>query len=96
MGMPELHDTEDREDGSSTTSPPTTKPAVSRHLATLRRAGLVTERRTGTRRIFRLAPHRLAEIDAWLDDFRAAMEANYARLDALLAPSSERIDPDEP
>jgi DNA-binding transcriptional ArsR family regulator len=73
-----------------------TQPAVSRHLATLRRAGLVTERRAGTRRIFRLAPHRLAEIDAWLDGFRATMEANYTRLDALLAPSSERIDPDEP
>jgi DNA-binding transcriptional ArsR family regulator len=62
-----------------------TQPAISRHLATLRRAGLVTDRRAGTRRIFRLTPHRLAELDAWLDDFRAAMEANYARLDDLLS-----------
>lgn len=73
-----------------------TQPAVSRHLATLRRAGLVAERRAGTRRIFRLAPHRLAEIDAWLDDFRMAMEANYARLDALLATPPERTGNDEP
>lgn len=60
------------------------QPAVSRHLATLSGAGLVTQRRDGTRRIFRLVPHRLTEIDAWLDGFRAAMEENYARLDSLL------------
>jgi hypothetical protein len=40
-------------------------------------------------------PHRLADLDAWLEDFRAAMEANYARLDALLADTApERTDPD--
>ncbi len=60
------------------------QPAVSRHLAMLSGAGLVTQRRDGTRRIFRLVPHRLTEIDAWLDGFRTAMETNYARLDSLL------------
>jgi DNA-binding transcriptional ArsR family regulator len=73
------------------------QPAISRHLATLQNAGLVTHRRAGTRRIFRLQPHRLAEIDAWLEEFRVAMEANYARLDNLLAQTSrERTDPDDP
>lgn len=73
------------------------QPAVSRHLATLQGAGLVTHRRAGTRRIFRLEPHRLADLDAWLEDFRSAMEANYSRLDALLAQSDpERTDPDAP
>jgi DNA-binding transcriptional ArsR family regulator len=71
------------------------QPAISRHLATLQAAGLVTHRRSGTRRIFRLEPHRLAELDVWLEDFRIAMDANYARLDALLATApSERTDPD--
>jgi DNA-binding transcriptional ArsR family regulator len=73
------------------------QPAVSRHLATLQSAGLVSQRRAGTRRIFRLQPHRLADLDAWLEDFRAVMEGNYARLDALLAETDpERTDPDAP
>jgi DNA-binding transcriptional ArsR family regulator len=73
------------------------QPAVSRHLATLQNAGLITHRRSGTRRIFRLEAHRLADLDAWLEDFRVAMEANYARLDALLAETPpERTDPDAP
>lgn len=73
------------------------QPAVSRHLAQLQKAGLVSHRRAGTRRIFRLEAHRLAELDAWLDDFRAAMETNYARLDALLAATPPaRTDPDVP
>ncbi|MBT8457559.1 MAG: winged helix-turn-helix transcriptional regulator [Rhodobacteraceae bacterium] len=61
------------------------QPAISRHLKVMTGAGLVTHRRDGTRRMFRLAPHRLAEIDAWLDAYRAVLEANYQRLDALLA-----------
>ena len=73
------------------------QPAVSRHLAQLQKAGLIAHRRAGTRRIFRLEPHRLADLDAWLDDFRAAMEGNYTRLDAILAqPAPERTDPDAP
>lgn len=67
-----------------------TQPAVSRHLARLQKAGLITQRRDGTRRMFRLAPHRLAEIEAWLEPYRQALESNYARLDALLA----RKDPE--
>lgn len=66
------------------------QPAVSRHLGVLTRSGLVERRVAGNRRLFRLAPHRLEETCAWLDDLRAAMEANYARLDRVLA---ERTDP---
>ncbi len=60
------------------------QPAVSRHLKVLERAGLITHRRSGTRRMFRIAPHRLAQLESWLETFRSTMEANYARLDALL------------
>lgn len=63
---------------------PISQPAVSRHLAVLERAGLVTRRIDRQRRMFRLAPHRLAETRAWLDRLTRAMETNYARLDALL------------
>lgn len=65
------------------------QPAVSRHLRVLREAGLVTQRSLGARRLFRLAPHRLAEIDAWLDGFRDALSASYDRLDALTRKDAE-------
>lgn len=66
------------------------QPAVSRHLKVLTRSGLVERRVAGNRRMFRLAPHRLEETCAFLDGLRAAMEANYARLDALLAEENTR------
>jgi DNA-binding transcriptional ArsR family regulator len=46
-----------------------TRPAVSQHLAVLRQAGLVTERRQGTRRLYRARPEGLAELRAYLDAF---------------------------
>jgi len=39
-----------------------TRPAVSQHLRVLREAGLVTERRSGTRRLYRIRPEGIAEI----------------------------------
>jgi DNA-binding transcriptional ArsR family regulator len=46
-----------------------TRPAISQHLAVLRDAGLVTERRDGTRRLYRARPAGAAELRAWLEDF---------------------------
>ena len=61
------------------------QPAVSRHLKVLEEAGLIARRIEGTKRPCRLAPGALAEIDRWLDLLRRALEANYDRLDQLLA-----------
>jgi DNA-binding transcriptional ArsR family regulator len=57
-----------------------TQPAVSKHLKVLREAGLVDVRQDAQRRIYRLQPAPLAEIDAWLAPYRALWDA---RLDAL-------------
>jgi len=46
-----------------------TRSAISQHLAVLRRAGLVTERRDGTRRFYRARPQALGELRAFLEDF---------------------------
>jgi DNA-binding transcriptional ArsR family regulator len=46
-----------------------TRPAVSQHLRVLREAGLVTERRDGTRRLYRADPVRIARLRAYLDAF---------------------------
>ena len=46
-----------------------TRPAVSQHLTVLKEAGLVDERRNGTRRLYRARPEGLAEIKAFLEAF---------------------------
>ena len=46
-----------------------TRSAISQHLAVLRRAGLVTERRDGTRRFYRARPQALGELRAFLEGF---------------------------
>ena len=56
------------------------QPAVSKHLRVLREAGFASVRRDAQRRIYRLNPERLRELDEWLEPFRASWEE---RLDAL-------------
>lgn len=46
-----------------------TRPAISQHLAVLRDADLVTERRDGTRRLYRARPAGAAELLDWLETF---------------------------
>jgi DNA-binding transcriptional ArsR family regulator len=46
-----------------------TRPAISQHLAVLKDANLVTERRDGTRRLYRANPQTMAELRAFLDDY---------------------------
>jgi DNA-binding transcriptional ArsR family regulator len=61
------------------------QPAISQHLKVLENAGLILRRIDGTRRPCRLAPQGLTALEVWLADLRRAMEANYTRLDDLLA-----------
>jgi len=49
--------------------PDVSGPAISQHLRVLREAGLVQERRDGTRRLYRARPEGLAELRVWLRDF---------------------------
>lgn len=46
-----------------------TRPAISQHLKVLREAGLLSERRAGTRRLYRMRPDGLLELRAFLDRF---------------------------
>ena len=46
-----------------------TRPAVSQDLTLLKEAGLVDERRNGTRRLYRARPEGLAEVRAFLEEF---------------------------
>jgi DNA-binding transcriptional ArsR family regulator len=50
---------------------PVTRPAISQHLNVLKDAGLIVERRLGTRRLYRIRPEGLADLRAYLDEFWA-------------------------
>jgi DNA-binding transcriptional ArsR family regulator len=56
------------------------QPGVSKHLRILREAGLVEVRIDSQRRLYRLQPEPLREIDDWLAPYRAAWRD---RLDSL-------------
>jgi len=66
-----------------------TRPAISQHLRVLKDAGLISERRSGTRRLYRARPEGLAELREFLDGFwegrlrllKAAAEAEQRRRD---------------
>jgi DNA-binding transcriptional ArsR family regulator len=46
-----------------------TRPAVSQHLNVLKEAGLVNERRNGTKRLYRARPEGLAPVKEYLEEF---------------------------
>jgi DNA-binding transcriptional ArsR family regulator len=46
-----------------------TRPAVSQHLTVLKSAGLVAERRDGTRRLYRIRPEGFTDLKAFLERF---------------------------
>ena len=56
------------------------QPSVSKHLRVLREAGFVQSRVDAQRRLYRIRPEPLMEIDAWLAPFRCFWSA---RIDAL-------------
>jgi len=56
------------------------QPGVSKHLRVLRQAGLVEVRVDAQRRLYRLRPEPLRQIDEWLAPYRAAWRD---RLDTL-------------
>ena len=48
---------------------PVSRPAVSQHLRVLKEAGLVRDRRDGTRRLYRIDPDALGEVRDYFDNF---------------------------
>ena len=46
-----------------------TRPAISQHLGVLKEAGLVNERREGTRRFYRTRPEGLQDVQRFLEEF---------------------------
>ena len=60
------------------------QPAVSKHLRVLRDAGLVEARVDAQRRLYRIRPEPLADLDAWLEPYRQLWSSRLDRLEAHL------------
>lgn len=57
---------------------------VSRHLQHLQGAGLLDARRDGQRRLYRLRPDPLQELEAWVQKYRSLWDARLDRLERHL------------
>jgi DNA-binding transcriptional ArsR family regulator len=68
------------------------QPAVSKHLRVLREAGFVESTVDAQRRLYRLKPEPLQEIDAWLAPFRRFWSAHVDALERHL----DRMDRSTP
>ena len=66
-----------------------TQPTVSKHLRVLRDAGFVESTVDAQRRLYRLTPEPLQELDAWLAPFRRFWSAHVDALERHL----DRMDP---
>jgi DNA-binding transcriptional ArsR family regulator len=65
------------------------QPAVSQHLATLRKAGLVSERREGRLVYYRVDPKGLRPLIDWITHYQAFWPERLTRLHALLKEMDE-------
>jgi DNA-binding transcriptional ArsR family regulator len=57
---------------------PVSRPAVSQHLRVLKQAGLVTDRKQGTRRLYRVDPGGLAGLRDYFEGFWGEALARFA------------------
>lgn len=60
------------------------QPQVSKHLRVLSEAGIVEVQPIANRRIYKLRPQPLQELDAWVKSFRRIWDESFDRLDAYL------------
>jgi len=65
------------------------QPAVSKHLRVLREAGFVESTVDAQRRVYRLKPEPLQELDAWLAQFRRFWSAHVDALERQLDRTDE-------
>ncbi len=70
--------------GEATSGLGVSKPAVSKHLKVLERAGLITRSREAQWRYCRLDPAPLKKVADWIGDYQRFWDESYERLDEYL------------
>ena len=66
------------------------QPTVSKHLRVLREAQLVEVRPDGQRRLYRVRPTALADLDAWLEPYRQMWRRSLDKLEAHVGEPDRR------
>jgi DNA-binding transcriptional ArsR family regulator len=61
-----------------------TQPMVSKHLGVLKQVGLVSERRVGRQRLYRVNAEQLRPIYDWVAPFERYWNESFERLDEIL------------
>jgi DNA-binding transcriptional ArsR family regulator len=65
------------------------QPGISKHLRVLRTAGLVEARAHGQRRLYRVRPEPMAELDAWIATYRDLWSTRLDRLEQALGEEQQ-------
>lgn len=71
------------------------QPMVSKHLGVLKEVGLVSERRAGRQRLYRVNAERLKPIYDWVAPFERYWSESYDRLDDVLEDLKSKEKSDE-
>jgi DNA-binding transcriptional ArsR family regulator len=71
------------------------QPMVSKHLGVLKQVGLVTERRVGRQRMYKVNAERLKPIFDWVTPFEKIWNDRFDRLDNLLQDIQKKEKKDE-
>jgi DNA-binding transcriptional ArsR family regulator len=71
------------------------QPMVSKHLGVLKEVGLVSERRAGRQRLYRVNAERLKPIYDWVAPFERYWSESYERLDDVLETLKSKEKRDE-
>ncbi|HVP42909.1 MAG TPA: metalloregulator ArsR/SmtB family transcription factor [Terriglobales bacterium] len=69
---------------------PVSRPAISKHLRQLRRAGLVREYRRGRHRFYQLDPAPLRAVDHWLEHYRVFWDNKLGALKSFVEREGSR------
>ncbi|WP_199620040.1 ArsR/SmtB family transcription factor [Paenibacillus alkalitolerans] len=70
------------------------QPQTSKHLRFLSDAGLVEVQPVANKRIYKLRPEPLQELDSWLDSFRRIWEERFDNLDVYLRQLQQKSNND--
>ena len=70
---------------------PSSGPAISQHLKVLRDTRVVIVEKDAQKRIYRINPHSIDQIELWIHNIRQQWEQRFDALDGLLADEMSRI-----
>lgn len=71
------------------------KPAISRHIAVLEKAGLIERRIDRQFRFFRVRPQAMRDLDTWMDRYRRFWDSSFDRLERLFPAEANEPDNSE-